>query len=78
MPTLVEPVGALVIDGQPLRIGWFRDVAVKSEQSQQVRSMLVARFRPVSIRRDLEVTESSRACSRVRHLLGSNDAPIHT
>ena len=37
-----------------VRIGWFREVAVKSEQSQQVRSMLVARFRLVSIRRDLE------------------------
>ena len=37
-----------------VRIGWFREVAVKSEQSQQVRSMLVARFRLVSIRRDPE------------------------
>ena len=37
-----------------VRIGWFREVAVKSEQSQQVRSMLVARFRLVRIRRDLE------------------------
>ena len=37
-----------------VRIGWFREVAVKSEQSQQVRSMLVACSRLVSIRRDLE------------------------
>ena len=37
-----------------VRLGWFRAVAVKSERSQQVRSMLVARFRLVTIRRDLE------------------------
>jgi transposase len=37
-----------------VRLGWFREVTVKSEQSQQVRSMLIARSRLVSIRRDLE------------------------
>lgn len=37
-----------------VRIGWYREVAVKSEASQQVRSLLVARSRLVSMRRDLE------------------------
>ncbi len=37
-----------------VRIGWYREVAVKSEASQQVRSRLVTRARLVSMRRDLE------------------------
>lgn len=37
-----------------VRIGWYREVAVKSEASQRVRSVLVARSRLVAIRRDLE------------------------
>jgi transposase len=37
-----------------VRIGWYREVAVKSQQSQQVRSILVTRARLVGIRRDLE------------------------
>lgn len=37
-----------------VRIGWYREVAVKSEASQQVRSLLVVRSRLVSIRRDIE------------------------
>lgn len=37
-----------------VRIGWYREVAVKSEASQQVRSLLVARSRLVTMRRDLE------------------------
>jgi len=37
-----------------VRIGWYRAVAVKSEASQKVRSLLVARSRLVSMRRDLE------------------------
>jgi len=37
-----------------VRIGWYREVAVKSEASQQVRARLVARSRLVAIRRDLE------------------------
>ncbi len=37
-----------------VRIGWYREVAVKSEASQQVRSMLIARSRLVTMRRDLE------------------------
>src|SRR5579863_5797733 len=37
-----------------VRIGWFREVAVKSEESQKIRSVLVARSRLVSIRRDIE------------------------
>jgi transposase len=37
-----------------VRVGWFREVKVKSEESQKIRSILVARSRLVSIRRDLE------------------------
>lgn len=37
-----------------VRIGWYREVAVKSEASQQVRSLLIARSRLVTMRRDLE------------------------
>jgi transposase len=37
-----------------VRLGWYREVKVKSEESQQVRSILIARSRLVSIRRDLE------------------------
>jgi transposase len=37
-----------------MRMGWYREVRVKSAESQVVRSMLVARARLVSIRRDLE------------------------
>lgn len=37
-----------------VRIGWYREVAVKSAASQQVRSLLVARSRLVAVRRDLE------------------------
>ena len=37
-----------------VRIGWYREVQVKSEASQLVRSLLVARSRLVTIRRDLE------------------------
>ena len=37
-----------------VRIGWFREVKVKSEESQKVRAILMARARLVSIRRDIE------------------------
>lgn len=37
-----------------VRIGWYREVAVKSEASQKVRSILIARSRLVTMRRDLE------------------------
>ena len=37
-----------------IRVGWYREVRVKSDDSQAVRSLLVARSRLVSIRRDLE------------------------
>ncbi|MHA6766985.1 IS110 family RNA-guided transposase [Sphingobium ummariense] len=37
-----------------VRVGWYREVAVKSEESQTARSILVCRSRPVRIRRDLE------------------------
>ena len=37
-----------------VRIGWFREVAVKSEESQKIRAILIARSRLVSIRRDIE------------------------
>jgi transposase len=37
-----------------IRVGWYREVRVKSDAGQFVRSLLVARARLVSIRRDLE------------------------
>ena len=37
-----------------VRIGWYREVAVKSEASQHARSLLITRSRLVRIRRDLE------------------------
>jgi transposase len=37
-----------------VRVGWYREVKVKSEESQRVRSILVARSRLVGIRRDIE------------------------
>lgn len=37
-----------------VRVGWYREVKVKSEESQKVRSILVARSRLVGIRRDIE------------------------
>lgn len=37
-----------------VRVGWYREVRVKSVESQKVRAILVARSRLVSIRRDLE------------------------
>jgi len=37
-----------------VRIGWYREVRVKSAESQAVRAVLVARARLVTVRRDLE------------------------
>jgi transposase len=37
-----------------VRVGWYREVRVKSDEGQAVRSLLVARARLVSIRRNLE------------------------
>ncbi len=37
-----------------VRVGWYREVKVKSEESQKVRAILVARSRLVSIRREIE------------------------
>ena len=37
-----------------IRVGWYREVRVKSDDSQAVRALLVARSRLVRIRRDLE------------------------
>jgi transposase len=37
-----------------VRVGWYREVKVKSEESQRIRAMLVARSRLVGIRRDIE------------------------
>lgn len=37
-----------------VRVGWYREVKVKSEESQKVRAILVARSRLVSMRRDIE------------------------
>jgi transposase len=47
-----------------MRMGWYREVRVKSAESQLVRSLLVARARLVAIRRDLE--------NQVRSLLKEN------
>jgi transposase len=47
-----------------VRIGWYREVRVKSQESQTIRSLLAARARLVSIRRDLE--------NQVRSLLKEN------
>jgi transposase len=37
-----------------VRIGWYREVKVKSEESQRIRTILIARSRLVGIRRDIE------------------------
>lgn len=37
-----------------VRMGWYREIMVKSEESQRICAMLVARSRLVSIRRDIE------------------------
>ena len=37
-----------------VRVGWYREVKVKSEESQKIRALLVARARLVSMRRDIE------------------------
>src|ERR1700755_1936915 len=37
-----------------VRVGWYREVKVKSEESQKIRAILVARSRLVSMRRDIE------------------------
>src|SRR5579863_5023018 len=37
-----------------VRVGWYREVKVKSEESQRIRAILVARSRVVAIRRDIE------------------------
>jgi transposase len=37
-----------------VRVGWYREVKVKSEESQRVRAILVTRSRLVTIRRDIE------------------------
>ncbi|ANT54421.1 IS110 family transposase [Mesorhizobium amorphae] len=37
-----------------VRVGWYREVKVKSTESQATRSLLVARSRLIAIRRDLE------------------------
>src|SRR5580698_6676894 len=37
-----------------VRVGWYREVKVKSEESQKVRAIIVARSRLVAIRRDIE------------------------
>lgn len=37
-----------------VRVGWYREVKIKSEESQRIRSILVARSRLVGVRRDIE------------------------
>jgi transposase len=61
--TLMRPLSARMNKSDPndarrfaelISVGWYREVRVKSDDSQAVRSLLVARSRLVSIRRDLE------------------------
>ncbi len=40
--------------GELVRVGFYREVKVKSEESQKLRAILVARCRLVSMRRDIE------------------------
>ena len=47
-----------------VRVGWYREVRVKSQENQAIRSLLTARARLVRIRRDLE--------NQVRSLLKEN------
>jgi transposase len=47
-----------------IRVGWYREVRVKSDECQAIRSLLVARARLVAMRRDLE--------NQVRSLLKEN------
>jgi transposase len=51
-----------------MRMGWYREVKVKSEDSQMIRSLLVARARLVGIRRDIE--------NQVRSLLNEHGLPF--
>jgi transposase len=37
-----------------VRVGWYREVKVKSEESQSVRAILVVRSRLIAIRKDIE------------------------
>ena len=46
-----------------IRIGWHREVAAKSEESQKICAVLAARARLVSIRRD--IASASRGNSRI-------------
>jgi transposase len=45
-----------------VRVGWYREVKVKSEESQKIRAILVARSRLVSMRRDIE----NQVCSLIK------------
>src|SRR6478672_10508191 len=40
--------------GELVRVGFYREVKVKSEESQKLRAILVGRCRLVSMRRDIE------------------------
>lgn len=69
------------------RVGWYREVKVKSAESQKIRAMLVARFCLVTIRRDIENQVRSlikeygllsiglQFCNQVVELLG-DDHPL--
>jgi transposase len=48
-----------------IRVGWYREVRVKSDASQASRSLLVARARPVSIRRDLPPTSERESSEQL-------------
>jgi transposase len=61
---VIDEVGQVLFEGKAksdpgaltalVRVGWYREVEVKSEESRKIRAMLVARSRLVAIRRDIE------------------------
>lgn len=70
-----------------VRVGWYREVKVKREESQKIRAILVGRSRLVSMRRDIEneVRSLTKECglllpraigqqfrTQVRELLGGD------
>lgn len=55
-----------------VRVGWYREVRVKSTDSQTIRAMLVARSRLVSIRRNLE-NQSPEPAQGVRSFIPTSD-----
>ncbi len=59
-----------------VRVGWYREVKIKSEESQKVRAILVARYRLVSMRRDIEnqVRSLIKECGCFFHAQSANSS----